>query len=70
MSFEVKETLVPSSIIRFSMKGSEYLITLWKFSMLNSSLRDSDFVYELNSLISAPPQNEQVRLSDGSRCWH
>jgi len=70
MNFEVKETFVPSLTIVFSMKGSEYLITFWKFSMLNSSLRDSDFVYELNSLISAPPQNEQVRLSDGSRCWH
>jgi hypothetical protein len=38
--------------------------------MLNSSLRDSDFVYELNSLISEPPQYEQVRVCAGTRFWH
>jgi len=70
MSLEEKEAFAPSLKMVISIKGSEYLATRWKFSMLNSSLRDSDFVYELNSLISAPPQNEQVLLAEGTRFWH
>ena len=52
------------------MNGFEFLTTLWKFSMLISSARASDFVYVLNSEISDPPQNAQVLLLDGTLFWH
>jgi len=61
---------VPFGTIVLSIKGRECLVTFSKFSILSSSFKVSDLLYESNFEISIPPQNGQVGLLSETLFWH